>query len=215
MTKLTMLSLFISTVAWAAFAAEPAALQGTVTETDVEVRNATPNGDVVLMTAQLEAHAGLLRQIGGATRASDADGDGIVRVTPVRPIPLRSIFVAVDLESGRYLIAGPEDYPLAVVPFPSHLLQSDADGVLGLADQEVVSAQVLVVRPKTGAWRLVASEGGDGDADQTSNGKLSLASFDALPVGGSGPAPKHLRKGDILAVIDPGRMEVSVTEIGK
>ena len=195
------------------FSADPPALRATVTSTGVEVINATPKGEVVLMTASVDSDGGLLRQVTGAKRFTDDDGDGIVRYAASRPIPLRSIWVAVDLDSGRYAIAGPEGYPLAVLPFPSALLQHDAEGAIGVFGNEMVSAELFVIRPKAGAWRLRAAEGGGGDADKEKNGKLDLAAGDAVPVGGSGPAPKHLRKGDIVVVIDPTQMEVFAGEI--
>jgi len=196
------------------YAANAAPLSATVTNTAIEVRNVTPGGEVALMTASIEGVGGLLRQVTGATVVQDNDGDGIVRFSSPRPIPFRSIWVAVDLESGRHVIAGPDGYTVTVLPFSATLLKKDTDGVLGLFNGEMVSAEMLVVRPKSGAWHLLTVEGAGSDGDKT-HGKLGLLNTDAMPVGDSGPPPKHLKNGDILAVIDPGRMEVFVTEIGK
>ena len=60
-------------------ATDPPPLQATVTDGGFEVRNVTAGGQVVVMTASLEADGGLLRQITGARRFSDEDRDGIVR----------------------------------------------------------------------------------------------------------------------------------------
>jgi hypothetical protein len=193
----------------------PPPLQAIVTASSVQVRNVSSGGEIVLFTAQLEATGGLLRQRTGATRVSDTDRDGIVTFKSPRTIPQRSIWVAIDLETGRSVIAGPSGYPINVLPVPTTLLKKDAEGVIGVIDDERRSAEMLVVRPKDGAWRVIAFEGSDNDGDQEENGKLSLASSNAVAVGNSGKPPNRLKKGDVIAVIDPGRMEVFVTEIGK
>ncbi len=71
-------------------------LRATVTANGVEVRNVTPQGEVILMTASVEGTGGLMRQTTGATRVPDEDGDGVVTLSPPRPIPLSSIWVAVE-----------------------------------------------------------------------------------------------------------------------
>jgi hypothetical protein len=194
-------------------AAEAPALQASVTAERIEVRNVSAGGEVVLFTAQLEATGGLLRQRTGATRVADTDGDAIVALVPPRRIATRSIWVAIDLESGRSVIAGPDGYTINVLPVPTTLLKKDAEGVIGVMDAERITAEMVIVRPKMGAWRIVASEGSGTDSDRSKNGKLSLASEDALPIGESGKAPRRLKKHDVIALIDPGRMEVFVTEI--
>jgi hypothetical protein len=74
---------------------------------------------------------------------------------------------------------------------------------------------MLVVRPKAGAWRLRAHEGGNGDADQHANGKLRLHAADAIAVSGDAPAPKRLKKGDVIAIIDPVNLEAFLGEVEK
>lgn len=174
-----------------------------------------PGSRVVLFTASLQNSDGVIRQSTGAKIFVDEDRDGAIGHRPSGGIPLRSLWIAVDLDTGRYGFATPSASLDALLPFPTSLLKRDAEGVLGLFDQQQLSAEMLVVRPGEGAWRLRAHEGGNGDADRTHNGKLSLASADAEPVGTSPPAPKKLKKGDVLAVIYPARLEAFVTEIDK
>ena len=121
----------------------------------------------------------------------------------------------MDFESGRSVIAAPQGYPLVVPPFPESLLKHEEEGIVGLFGTEMVSAQMLIVRPQAGAWRLIAAEGGSGDNDNQPNGRLDLAASAALPVGGNDPAPRHLEEGDVIAVIDPQRMEAFLTEVGR
>jgi hypothetical protein len=202
--------------ATAVFAAEAPPLSLNVDESALTIGNVTTGGDVVVLAVAIESTGGLLREISGAMRRNDDNDDGTVTIAMGRRIPLRAIFVAVDVESGRYVIASPAGYDPAILPFPTSFTRKDAEGLLGVFDIDRTSAQMLIVQKKGGAWRLVATEGSSADADRTNNGKLSLGNADARPVGGgNAAAPKHLKNGDIIAVIDPGTMEVFVTEVGK
>lgn len=190
-------------------------LQIAVSSTNVRVANVTNGGALVLFAATLANDSGLIRQRGVATIVADIDRDGIVEYVDPRAIPFRSVWVAVDVETGRFAIGAPPNFDLNVVPFPSSHLRDDADGTIGVFDLSQVSGTLLVVRPKKGAWSVLAAEGGSADADHLQNGKLALAAEDTTAIGGSGPPPKRLKKGDIIAVIDPHRLDVSITELEK
>jgi len=198
-----------------AAAADAAALQATVNAQTIEVREATSGGEVVLFTASLAQRRGVLLRASNVQRIADDDGDGRITFTTSRPYPLQTICVAVDLVSGRAVIATRDGYEARRVEFPSQVRKKDAEGMLGFDGIERLGAEMVIVRPKSGAWRLRAAEGGAEDGDRRSDGRLSLLNSDAVPVGASGNAPRHLRKGDVVAVIDGGRMEVFVTEIDK
>lgn len=203
-------------VAVAAFGADGTPLQLTLDNTTVRVANVTLGGAVVLFTASLTTRESLLLQRTGAQTFLDSDRDGVVVYQRASRIPLRSVWIAIDIDSGRYSVATPPDFQLPPTTFPAHLLKHEADGIIGLFENEQLTAEMLVVRPKEGAWRLRATEGGSGDADRTHNGKLSLAAGDATPVRGtSSPAPKRLKSGDVIAMIDPRRLDTVITEIGK
>lgn len=197
------------------FAADAAPLVVEFGESNVTIRNVSAGGDVAILAVALESTGGLLREISGSFRRTDDDADGTVIIPMGRSIPLRTIVVAVDIESTRYKIAAPDGYEPVILPFPTELTRKDAEGVLGIFDAERISARMLLVTRKGGAWQLVATEGSRADADGSHNGKLSLANADARPISGNAAPPKHLKNGDVVAVIDPGTMEVFALEIGK
>lgn len=201
--------------AFSAAAADAPPLVVDVGAASVTIRNVTAGHDVAVLAVAIESNNGLLREISGGFRRTDEDADGVVTIALGRNVPLRAIFVAVDIDSARYVIASPAGYEPTILPFPSSLTRKDAEGVLGLFDDDRTSAQMLLVTKRGGAWQLVATEGSSNDADHTRNGKLSLVSADARPLGTSQPAPKHLKNGDVIAVIDPGTMEVFAIEVGK
>ncbi len=181
----------------------------------VQIAPVTPGARVVLFAASLESSDGILVQSTGAKVFIDDDRDGIIVYRRSSGIPSRSLWIAVDMDTGQYGVGTPSDAPKTFLPFPASLLKRDVEGVLGLYDAEQLTAEMLVVRPGEGAWHLRALEGGNGDADRTHNGRLSLASAEAIPVPGtSGSSPRKLKNRDVIAVIDPGRLEGFVTEIG-
>lgn len=191
--------------------AEVAPLTIAVTPSDVRVANATPGERVILFSAAIESYGGHLRQYTTIKEVPDDDKDGIITYTSEGPIALRSVWIAVEENSGRSVIGGRPGYPVTLLPFPTHLVKKDADGIIGLVDVEGRTAELLIVRPKHGAW-LVKGNIAD---PRVHNGKLTLTADDARPISDSEPTPFRIRNGDVLVLINTGRLEVSVVEIGK
>jgi hypothetical protein len=196
-------------------AADAPPLQLTISSADVRIANVTAGAEVVVLVASVEGGGGVPVQRTGAKAFRDDDRDGVVTFTDARGIPLRSVWIAIDVETGRSAIASPDDFPLQSSALPASLLDEDGDGVLGVFDLHQRNADMLVVRPKSGAWRLRAHEGGNGDGDKHANGKLRLDAADAIAVAGDKPAPKRLKKGDVIAIIDPVNLEAFLGEVEK
>ncbi len=186
-------------------------LQLTVGES-IAVSNATPGGNVVLFASGLDGSRGVLRQrrLAQAVMANDA---GVIAYQPRLPFPYRTIFVAVDVETGRIAMAGPPDYEVQVRPFPTERLDRKTDGVSGMVDADISRAELLVVRPKGGAWRLSAAEGASGDVDKQHDGKLALDFSTATPVIAGIEAPSRLKNKDVVVLIDSAQLEIFTTEI--
>lgn len=141
----------------------------------------------------------------------DDDGDGKVLWELEWEVPLRSIWVAVELATGRVAVATPEGYPLRRVGWRGRGLGRDnarADRVEDLRTY----ADVLLVRPGEGAWRLTAGDGSDQDDDGVADGKLAVALDRMRPVEGIAEAapPSRFGSKDVVVLIDPNRMEVVV-----
>jgi hypothetical protein len=186
-------------------------LQVTVGET-IAVSNATPGGNVVLFASGLDGSRGVLRQRRLA-QAVVANGAGAIAYQPRVAFPYRTIFVAVDVETGRIAIAGPPDYEVQVRPFPTERLDRETDGVSGISDADIARADLLVIRPKGGAWRLSAAEGASGDVDKQHDGKLALDFSTATAVIPGIAAPSRLKNKDVVVLIDSAQLEIFTTEI--
>jgi hypothetical protein len=202
-------------VAGGVFAADPPPLRLAVSAQDVQVTNVTPGGMVVVHSASLSNDGGLLRQRRVSVIVKDTSRSGAVTFADGTAIPFRSVWIAVDMDTGRFAVGGRAGYDVNIRAFPALHLRGDADGTIGLFDLNQVSGQMLIVRPKNGAWEVSAAEGGRTDADRSQNGKLSLSVEDATPIGSSGPPPKRLRNGDVIAVIDPHRLDVFVAGLDR
>ncbi len=122
------LSFLILVPAIATAAGTPPPLQVTLRDRAVTVANVTTGARVVLFTASLTTHDSRLLERTGARVFTDDDRDGTVTYTRPEPIPLRSVWIAVDIESGRYAVATPSGFPSPLVDFPARLLKRDADG---------------------------------------------------------------------------------------
>ena len=76
--------------------------------------------------------------------------------------------------------------------------------------------EVLLVRPGQGAWELTVGDGGPADEDGTGDGHLqaSFSRMNPLASLAAPSAPAKLAAGDLLVVVDPETLEVSVTQLG-
>lgn len=211
------LAVLLLGVAAAAHAAAPPELHLTVTPGGVSVSGATPTNDVVLMNVALDQFHHGMRQSNDVLAIVDSDGDGVVSYTPVGGIPLRSIWVAVDRDSGLYAIGGRPDYPVRALAFAPSSLKKDVTGEIASFLADGSERYVLIVRPKNsgGAWILSAFDGSTADADHKRDGKLDVVLSAATPVIGTAAAPKHLKNGDIVVAVDTVHMAVFAAEIGK
>lgn len=194
-------------------AAEVPPLQIAIGET-ISIANATPGSNVVLFASGLDGSRGVLRQRRLAQTVV-ANDTGAAAYKPKLAFPLRTIFVAIDVETGRMAIGGPADYEVQLRPFPTEKLNRETDGVSGISDADIARADLLVVRPKGGAWRLSASEGESGDADRNRDGRLALDFSTAVPIITGIAAPARLKTKDVVVMIDSAQLEIYTTEISQ
>lgn len=181
----------------------------------VTVQGITPGGRVVWFSLAREvAEDDVATVVRRQEVAADEDGDGAVSLTLDREVPLRSIWVAVDLASGEYAAASPEGYPLREVAFRGRGLGRDnarADRV-----EDVRSyAEVMVVRPGEGAWGLTVGDGSEADEDGQADGRIAAALDRLRPVAAEGAnPPQRFDPKDVVILIDPNQMELTVVKAG-
>lgn len=177
----------------------------------VTASGVTPKGRVVWFSIAREISRRAATIVPRIELLTDEDGDGKVRFDLGQDVPLRSIWFAVDLETGEAGVAAPEDFGLQEAEFPARAIPAALNGL----DLERRFLYAVLVRPGAGAWMLRAGDGGALDEDGAADGTLRarLASFTGL---GSSPLPPptHVSARDLLLVIDPNRMDFMRFQVG-
>jgi hypothetical protein len=191
-------------------AAEPLSIA--VNASSVRVSNTTDA--IVLFYCARHVEHGVVMNDSKAFTLSDDDRDGTITF-PIT-VPFRSVWVAVDLKTGAVATGAPDGFPLRVHEHGEALLRKDAEGGIALIAKAIPRMALLTVRPGVGAWLQRGLEGGRGDDDSKPDGTLSLAFENAKQVGMvKERAPKHLKAGDIVIVVDLGHYSVTRGEVSK
>lgn len=139
-------------------------------------------------------------------------GAGQVRLELNEAVPLRSIWVAVDLTSGTYAIATPANFALRQFSPSSNAFKADATGNLNHFTWPGHLLEIWVARPGSGVWGVEVPDGGSGDEDGPANGTITIDLQHLHPVGPSAAAPAAFAKGDVFVVINPDTMQAAVVE---
>jgi len=187
-----------------------AALSASFDGSTIHVAGMTPRGQVAVISVMREANGKMITRLNDTQQLlADPDGDGSVDYDLKRAVPPRSIWVVVDVASGESLITAPGDFPKRESALPSGFVKNvpadEFDTLIG----ENLLLHVLWVRPGNGgagAWFLRAADGGSNDTDQKTNGRAVLSTAGFVPLGDSGKAPKKLKKGDVIVLLDPFAM---------
>jgi len=180
----------------------------------VHITGATPRGQVALVAVMREAHGKMITRLNDTQQLlSDPEGDGSIDYDLKRAVPPRSIWVVVDVASGESLITAPGDFPKRESALPPGFVKNvpadEFDTLIG----ENLLLHVLWVRTgngngngSAGAWFMRAADGGANDTDHKTNGRAMLSTAGFVPLGDSGQAPKKLKKGDVIVLLDPFAM---------
>jgi hypothetical protein len=185
----------------------------TFSENSVVVSNATPAGRIVLLGLSISRG---LAPVQHSERLvlTDDDRDGIVRFTPKYSLATQSVWIAVDFDSGSYVISGVPGYRANILAFPESKLKHDGSGEVASIEEDRHALTIAIVRPGTGAWSATPRQGGPLDLDGPSDGKLKFAFSAATPFVGT-DALKHLKNGDVVVGLDARQMQFYVGRIGK
>lgn len=176
-------------------------------ERQVRVTGITPNHQAIVFSVGIGRIGNTPALTREARALTDDDGDGAVELT-VHRLPARSVWVAVDLESGDVAVATAD----GSVPVALQLAEN-----AWLAGKEHVPVsrsyvEAVVIRPTAGAWTARLADGGARDADSLRNG-ISTFRLDAMQrLAGAETAPPLAQPNDILIVADPQTLELFVSE---
>jgi hypothetical protein len=182
-------------------------------ENAVVAKGVTPGGSVVWFGIARERFDWTTRVSLWQDASATADGAGQAVLDLGRDVPVKSLWVVVDVATGAFAALSPTDYPwLTEAPFPSQgaLFASDRATLLSLRDERE-ELEVLVVRPKVGAWRATLRHDDPGSEADTG---VTLTASDLIPWGQPRAALARLGPGDLIVAIDPNRLEYFAQQLG-
>jgi len=163
-----------------------------------------PGGKIAWFSVAREAHPYVSRVVRRETVLTDDDGDGAVRFELEGPVPVESVWMAVDLADGSLAVAAPEGTSFRELPFDPRVLRQEAPGIVRQLRDGRVYLEAFLVRPGAGAWGTTLGDGGETDDDATVDGAVQASLAALRPVGDTGAAsPDHLAPGDVVALVDP------------
>jgi hypothetical protein len=185
----------------------------TLDDSMVTAEGLTPGGTAIVF-AVTRTRLGPMRQIHQIGFATEVDATGAIDVEMPEGIPQVSIWTVADLDAGEVGVGLPEgmqDTPLLDEDGRPMTVGQVASGriVAGLAE-----ADILVVRPGEGAWRLHVGDGGESDGDASPNGALQVLLQHMTPLTDTSGPLRSVRPGDSIVVIAPREMAYLVEHLG-
>jgi hypothetical protein len=205
---------FALLLAASAASAAPA-LQIAVSAQSVTISNVPANHAIVLFSCSRRSAFRSIAVRPEARVLRDDDHDGVVRFTPADGIALRSVWVAVDESTGETISGARSGFPLLVSAIGPDNFRKDVQGEIASLAVDLPRLVLLIVTPGKGAWLVKGFDGEASDRDGQSNGRVQLSFEDATPIDGKDKPPQHIKKDDVLAAIDPGHLDVFITQVGK
>lgn len=177
------------------------------TDTTITAAPVQPGHRIVLFGA---GHAPALWQLGTFCRSTVlTENGGSVSYQPEGGVAARSVWIAIDLDTGDTSLSLPDAGPTPVDFAPERLLRSESGD--RVTDSRSAT-NYLLVRPGEGAWTIYADDGGAADEDGINDGSYTFAIGAMAPLTGD-PAPTVLAAGDVLVGIDRMELEYFTTRI--
>lgn len=142
----------------------------------------------------------------------DDDRDGRVLLDVPGGVAWRSVWVVVDVGSGRYTIATPEGYATKIENRGKRFGRSrgvDVDQLINAGGY----ADVLYIHPDGGVWLVRAEDGGAHDLDGGENGMTSVSLGDFQSLGTAAERPDGFTPGGVLITIDLSEMRTWVVRL--
>jgi hypothetical protein len=161
----------------------------------------TPGATTVWFGVKSEYGAYTPRTSEYAQILQDTDNDGTVRIELNAPAPV-AVWMVVDMSTGGRTIATPAGVIVQRKSLPGAALThaSESASASVLIEQED-PAVCWVVRPATGAWRMIVMDGGNEDQDGLSDGSVTSSLESLQAVGSSPEPPDDFAPGDIVVTV--------------
>jgi hypothetical protein len=190
-----------------------AAMTIAVDSNGVTIGDLAPGSRVILFGVGREPHGDHSVVRRWTEVLTDDDHNGVVQFASA--MTNKSIWIAVDFGSGNSVSETGQDYPRRETSFEA-TLERNSLGQLSKFENARGVAELLVVRPGQGAWRLSAAKNAPLDETRGTPDpmRFDASSFQAVP-GVESEVFTHLEQSDVVAMIDPRLMEFYVTRVAE
>src|SRR5436853_6755395 len=169
---LLLVSLLLSPPSWSQ--GKPA-LAITFEESAVVASGLSPGKTVVWFGVERQVDAEYSSSLFQRYQVGTVAADGTARFLLEQPVAHRSIWIAVDFDTGGFGVAAPQGYRLKRLKNPPCRL---GQGLASRPDEipdDRPHLMGLVVRPTVGAWSFAGGDGGARDEDGVTDGHLRFA----------------------------------------
>lgn len=180
----------------------------------------SPGGDALFFGVARRA-MGTFHRVERYLGAEIVDAQGEARLALEEALAPKAAWAVVDLETGAFRLAAPEGFELVVLPFPGEGFEAGAvAGRVDRLEHPVPWVDLVLVRPKVGAWSLRAADGSEQDRDRDRGGgarpgRVVTGLEDLEPLAGGPEPPEEYAAGDVLLVIDPLDLRVYATRLDR
>lgn len=220
MKKIFAAMITICGMAWPA-SAQPASFGISFTATAIEVSGAPPGHDVLFFSIARETGRYITSVVRRDKILSGVPGNQIVTWDIGRTIPLRSVWCAIDLQTGEFDVKSPwqgeaesdvKSEPQRMAEAPS--FPRDGTDLTAIA-HERADVFILLVTPGRGVWILRSGDGGSQDEDSRS-GKVVVLFSKLAPFTTNGPPPpRKLSPNDTVILLDPVYLKFWSGRVGR
>ena len=177
----------------------------------VVAMNADTNSTIVFFGEQIEPRTFSASYFHGVDLIPVTAGSATFDIQ--RPIPRTAVWIAVDMTSGKTAVGLPPGSPaVEYVPDPD-TVKHNFTGNISKLDLPFLVADVLLVRPGEGAWRVTVADGSSTDGDHLQNGRVSVTLETLALTEKDKKPPKALKKGDVLVIIAPRTLRYAVIKV--
>jgi hypothetical protein len=178
----------------------------------VTITGLTPGASIALLGVARDTGPYLTHVVTRRELLTDADNDGRIDYPPPAGIALRSMWIVVDVASGETVIATRAGYnpvPMKKVGVGGANSVNLTGNLLDIGRSRV---DILVVRPKHGAWFTIARGRGTEAPDVSGRLRVDVAKLHPLAPS-FGNAPAAFTPGDVVFVVDEEELEYSVLTV--
>jgi hypothetical protein len=181
----------------------------------LKIAGVTPGATVFIYGLAREAGAWTTNVVSRETRLNDGDQDGAIHWNFEKPLPWRSIWLAVELGSGKYGAGAPAGYPARRLDLTGSHLGRDKSGAVEQVSFTGTMIECLVIRPGDGNVWGGTIMAGSSDDRSTEQGTVTFLTQGLQPHHGTTiDAPAALEPADVVLVLNSFSAEYGVAQGG-